>query len=752
MVERILFPGVVLLALTACFGSSAPEPEIQGGRPASPMMPMEADGYAEEVARPDMAPSAAPMHAEAAKMARSRPRAAAKAEAADEAMAEPAMDADDEGGGGGPAAVRSWFPDAFLWEPVVVTSDDGVATVDVRVPDSLTDWRVLGLAHDRTGQQAGALTGFATRIPVAADPRLPSFLFVGDELALPVRATNGTDDTLAITVDVEASGGLSGGGTASVRLGPRGTGVPTVGVRATERGRAVVRIAAQGGGHLDRSERTLRVTPTGRPLETVAQGVLQAETTVAPPVLEGTSGTDTLEIVVFPGPLALVSAELDRLASGARTAIPGGALSVIDHLLTLSERTGAQVDEPRLRRMKLLAWQQIAQRRTTGWLEDVALLRGMSTRDLVGGAEATRPQRVRRIVDAQKDDGTWSSASRSTLQRVLVETAMAAMVLPGSERGPRLKAEGAVERQIPLIEDAYTAAVLLGSGVLHGEAAQPARTRLREAIGHDADGVPSITVPDGVVDAWGDRPSHAEMLAWTVLALADDPEATEDRGKLATALMASWSRSRGFGAGRADPVAMLAVVDAIPGASAATKVTLVKGGQVVSVGTVDPAQPGVPLLLETTGADATVRLDPPVDGLAYTATRRGWVPWEEPAPIPGFEWTWTDADPLVVGQPAAVGVQLAAPRGIAVTMELGIPAGMTVDAGALASQPLVAWSEVLEDRVRFRTRPMPGTGGGTVELQVTPGFAGRFGSVPVQLDVAGQARVLPGRVWTVKGA
>src|SRR5262249_38890336 len=48
--------------------------------------------------------------------------------------------------GGGAAAkdaegpTRSWFPETFLFEPLVVTDDHGAAVVPVRVPDRLTTW------------------------------------------------------------------------------------------------------------------------------------------------------------------------------------------------------------------------------------------------------------------------------------------------------------------------------------------------------------------------------------------------------------------------------------------------------------------------------------------------------------------------------------------------------------------------------------------------------------------------------------
>ncbi|HEX8819018.1 MAG TPA: alpha-2-macroglobulin family protein, partial [Archangium sp.] len=56
---------------------------------------------------------------------------------------------------------RAWFPETFLFEPLVVTDASGLASVPVKVPDRLTQWRVLALAHSRSGAQAGAVARFA---------------------------------------------------------------------------------------------------------------------------------------------------------------------------------------------------------------------------------------------------------------------------------------------------------------------------------------------------------------------------------------------------------------------------------------------------------------------------------------------------------------------------------------------------------------------------------------------------------------
>ncbi len=84
-----------------------------------------------------------------------------------------------------PAATRAWFPETFLFNPLIVTDASGRADVKVKVPDRLTTWHVLALAHSREGAQAGTTTDFLGTLPTYVDPVVPKQLVAGDEVRLP---------------------------------------------------------------------------------------------------------------------------------------------------------------------------------------------------------------------------------------------------------------------------------------------------------------------------------------------------------------------------------------------------------------------------------------------------------------------------------------------------------------------------------------------------------------------------------------
>ena len=184
---RYLSLGLTLSMTVACMsGSSGPFELLESDEVSDALSPPESEGAFEEDARA------------------SEPRAARKGAAAEAPAAAPApapapadmapdADQDEPAPPGAPVnegerEARSWFPESFLWQPLVETDAQGVATVPLRVPDQLTTWRVLALAHSRQGAQAGAVHGFDSRLPVYVDPVVPAWLYVGDRVELPVQA------------------------------------------------------------------------------------------------------------------------------------------------------------------------------------------------------------------------------------------------------------------------------------------------------------------------------------------------------------------------------------------------------------------------------------------------------------------------------------------------------------------------------------------------------------------------------------
>lgn len=684
-----------------------------------------------------------------AKGARGRPEAERKS-------AEKVRDADGDDGvadneaappGAEPERVRSWFPEAFLWQPLVVTGDDGSAAVPLTVPDSLTTWRVLALAHDRSGQQTGTVATFDSTLPVYVDPVVPGWLFAGDRLVLPVQLMNTTAEAVAGTLTVEATGPVTGLGTAAVTLPAGGSDLRAMPLQVTGAGEARVTARFRGGDTSDAAERTIPVRPSGRPVVSARGGTLTDTRTLTLPAAPGADpATQELEVRLFGGPLAVVESELARLGSGARPENAAYGFALTGRAEALGAAAGVEVDAGGLRKVRLLAWQRVvreARAADAGRATD--LLQAMQGELGVEAAGPVRDALLRAVVGGQRADGTWGRRPDGTLQEVLVNTAWSGRVLPADQPGSRLRASAALERYLHEVKDPYTAAVLAASGLLPPEATGRLRDLLADGARRDEDGQVRIDLPPQVVDPWGVRPSAAEVAAFAVLAWKDDPDPGHAalRRDLAGALLAGWSASWGFGAGPADPLALEAVVDALPADASGSVVSVLADGVVVASGRFDPKRPGDPLLLQSrppSGAELTLRAEPPVAGVAFVATRRSWVPWAAGDRIAGVDLEITPSR-LQVGETRQVAVRALAPSGRRLRVEVPLPAGAVPDAATLRAQNPSAQVEVATDRVIWTTAAFRPAASQTLTIPVTPAFGGDFSTEPVMVSVDGAAAV-----------
>ncbi|HHO52013.1 MAG TPA: hypothetical protein ENK18_14305 [Deltaproteobacteria bacterium] len=773
MSPRVLCALALQVTILGCASYDAMEGQVTESAPASPMVLHELEDVAiEEELRGerdkrddvDRMESAQPRaHKPRSRGYRSQPSSTPDADVPPE---EPGsidgggrfQNQSGEGERGG-ARTRSWFPEAFLWQPLVETGEDGTTTIDVLVPDQLTTWRILALAHDRQGQQAGALHTFDSRLPIYVDPVVPGWLYTGDQIRLPVSAVNGTSDPVDVSLSVTATGAVTGAGEASMHLTSGSSDVRTIPLVVEGAGSATIRAELRAAAGSDAAVRTVPVLPSGRPVERIRGSTLASTRTFRLPAPGGAdASTDLLSVIVFPGPLAVLGAELERLSGGARPSDGAYGFALAAQTRTLAAHAGIEIDEDALRRLQIVSWQRIvrdARAPDAGLAADLlTALSNVPAPPEPGShalVEGLRPRLVQTVLSGQRADGTWSRAATSTLQRVLIDTATAARALPTDRSGPRLRAMGAVERYIREVDDGYTAAVILASGLASGATAERLQTLVEAALTERPGGGYTVSMPTRAHNAWGVRPGRAEVLAWTVLALPADHEA---RGDLVSELMGGWSAGRGFGAGRADGIALAAIVAGLPGTPQQIDLSLMIDGAVSATARLDPAQPRVPALLEApmAGADAeiTLQAEPEVPGLAFVATRRSWVPWSDTDRVPGVDVRITPRG-LALGRTGTLELSIAAPSGAKLVLEQGLPAGLVLEpsaetVAASAGVELATFS----DRIVLTTRPFQAGEILDLALPVSPAFAGRFTTPPLEISVdGGPSTALAPAIWTV---
>lgn len=567
-------------------------------------------------------------------------------------------------------SLRSWFPESFLWMPSVATDENGVASVDVRVPDSLTTWRVLALGQTRGGAQGGTVGAFQSTLPAYVELKTPSFLVSGDRISLPVQVVNQEASGLSAALDVTVRGG-SGGGGGTVNVGPLSSSVRDLAIVTGAPGELVVSAVL---GQVDAVERKIPIRPTGFPVDATRGGTLGGARTVEVPAVE--AGHDgELSVTVWPGaPGYLVGA--------ARDIAPPWQPSLADDVYAYALATrikaqgGDEIDPATLRAMELRAWQRILRstRAPDAWAAAL-VRRGLGTPEEGSPVAALADRMADTVRQAQQPDGFWTLPAGATIDRAIANAAFCAWAIP--HPGARLRASGAFGRNAPRLTDPVLAAWALVSGAVEEPLLGKLQTTVTDALVTDPDGgrhLPGAGVrPDGL------PASDVDATALAALALGKDPAIASD---LVTWLLAH----RGWGDGFTNLMVLEAVSSILGGEIPKTVVVVVKvDGKEVTRGSLDPAQPRAPITLalpmDAARHDVEVSAEPAVAGLAWQLRRRAWV--DTPPPRPGGVDLQVDVPALVRNGQGNVGVALTAPSGSVVDLSIGLPAGVAADEPAL---------------------------------------------------------------------
>lgn len=104
-----------------------------------------------------------------------------------------------------PINLRQNFNALAVFSPSVKTDSNGRATVDVKLPDNLTRYRITAVSVD-TGKRFGSSESTITaKQPLMVRPSAPRFMNFGDKIQLPVVVQNQTDKDMAVDVAVRAT-------------------------------------------------------------------------------------------------------------------------------------------------------------------------------------------------------------------------------------------------------------------------------------------------------------------------------------------------------------------------------------------------------------------------------------------------------------------------------------------------------------------------------------------------------------------
>lgn len=122
-----------------------------------------------------------------------------------------------------PVAVRRVFRALAAFEPAVPLDEEGRGRIVVRLPDTMTRYRIMAVASQGATRFGAGESGVTARRDLAVRASPPRFLHPGDRPELPVIVQNASDRTVEAEVVARASGmELEGGRGFRVRLPAEG--------------------------------------------------------------------------------------------------------------------------------------------------------------------------------------------------------------------------------------------------------------------------------------------------------------------------------------------------------------------------------------------------------------------------------------------------------------------------------------------------------------------------------------------------
>ena len=165
--------------------------------------------------------------------------------------------------GGQPApaiAIRTNFNPLAAFAPETRTGADGKASVDVKMPDNLTRYRIVAIAGAGARDFGKGESAITARLPLMVRPSPPRFLNFGDSFQLPVVVQNQTDAAMKVRVAVRATNAAITDGRGREVTVPANDRVEVLfPAAAAMAGTARFQLAATSGPNSDASELSLPV-------------------------------------------------------------------------------------------------------------------------------------------------------------------------------------------------------------------------------------------------------------------------------------------------------------------------------------------------------------------------------------------------------------------------------------------------------------------------------------------------------------
>lgn len=220
------------------------------------------------------------------------------------------------GEGGAEPYLRQYFPETLYSNPLLITGLDGSATVNVTMADSITSWRMTGLASSTDGRLGSATGALRVFQEFFVDLDLPAMLTRGDEVSVPVAVYNYLPESQDIRLVLEGDEGfeLLDAAEQTLTLAAEEVSVVHFRVRTLRVGHHRLQVTAYGSSKSDAIAREVEVMPDGAELLVTQSGRLSGLVehliTIPEAAIDGAS---KILVKIYPGFFSQVVEGLDAM-------------------------------------------------------------------------------------------------------------------------------------------------------------------------------------------------------------------------------------------------------------------------------------------------------------------------------------------------------------------------------------------------------------------------------------------------------
>jgi hypothetical protein len=218
--------------------------------------------------------------------------------------------------------LRQWFPETLYWAPEIVTDENGFASLQVPMADSITTWRLTALASTQDGRLGFTTRGLRVFQDFFVDIDLPVALTQGDEISIPVGVFNYLPDSqeVRLVVQQEPWFELLGPAEQTLTIASNDVEVIYFPIRVGPStgsgyfGRQGFQVTAWGAQMSDAIRREVSVVPDGQEFWLSESNYLRESREIAlaiPP--EAIPDTPYVEVKVYPGVLSQVVEGLEKI-------------------------------------------------------------------------------------------------------------------------------------------------------------------------------------------------------------------------------------------------------------------------------------------------------------------------------------------------------------------------------------------------------------------------------------------------------